>query len=230
MPPSPELVFDPSGDVLLVLSKRKTLQIRRLPEYDIPSSDSSQSDDEIVYDTDYYSKQTNRASKITDSECKVSSRHLALASRVFRAMFDGGFQEGIIPDNHQLRKVPLPEDDAQAMMVLLNIIYGLSREIPRTIDLQQLTAIAVLVDKYELHQVVEVYTDIWFHRLYNPHTIIESRLSDWIFVCWVLGKATEFKSLTQRAILCCGPRFVKNGLPLSSSIAGMFPFCDILNY
>lgn len=204
MSSSANLVFDPDGDVLLVLNG--PLKERDVAAFMFPDASG-----------DAPSSQEPRT--VEDVEVKVSSKHLALSSQVFRVMFDGRFQEGIVLEGRQLRRVPLPDDDADAMMILLNIIHGLTRRIPHYMDLSLLTDIAILVDKYALHEVTEVYTCIWFSKLYRPYSSPPSELTDWIFICWVFGRPNEFEKLTRAAILDCGLKFEDNGLPFPEWIA-----------
>lgn len=171
-----DLVFDPSGDVLLLLKKEIT---------------ATETDGGSVKNTKIVQK----------FEIKVSSRHLALASRVFRVMFGGQFRERIDSDDGHLAKVSLPEDDPDALVILLGITHGLSRRIPRRIDSQTFLAVVILIDKYEFHEMAEVFTDMWFVELWKPGSERESPDSEWIFICWVLNKELEFRNLTMGAIL-----------------------------
>ncbi|KAK1991092.1 hypothetical protein LX36DRAFT_694949 [Colletotrichum falcatum] len=84
-----------------------------------------------------------------DSEIKylVSSRHLALASTKFEAEFK--------------------EWDPEALLILMRVIHGQTRSVPRQIDLEILAKIAVLVDYYDSLEVVEVFASIWIGVLKN---------------------------------------------------------------
>ncbi len=177
------LVLDPDGDVLLVLSRPKT-----------PNT-------------------------VEEVEVKASSKHLTLASRVFRVMFDGRFREGIVPEGHQLRRVPLPDDDADATMLLLQIIHGRARQLPQSIDLAFLKVIAILVDKYALHEVTDFHTGIYYRALYDCLSSQPSDLADWIFLSWVFGKAADFREFTRKASFTCSSQIDDNGLPFPASLA-----------
>jgi len=67
-------------------------------------------------------------------EIQVSSRHLALASRVFRRMFDGNSPGSLNPERRPLTPVPLLDDNADALLVLLRIVHGFTRKVPRRLD------------------------------------------------------------------------------------------------
>ncbi|KIW59466.1 hypothetical protein PV05_03913 [Exophiala xenobiotica] len=160
-----EKIFDPDGDVLLIL--RPTC---------------------FLFGTD-------------SLEAKVSSRHLILASRVFRAMFNGNFREAAELRSQEVTKVPLPDDNPNAMVILLNIVHGLNGQVPTKISETFFLDIIMLIDKYELYEAAYVFTDIWFGYLWKWTESPPPRLFHWIHICWVLRRASEFKSLTQTAIL-----------------------------
>ena len=137
--------FDPEGGVLLVLTVPK--------DSDDSSSNSAswtgQAEELEVQSAQPSSTTHNGASassaedvETEEVEVLVSSRHLALASRVFRIMFDGNFREKITPGRTGLRRVPLPEDNHEAMMVLLRIIHGQNGKVPRAVSRALLVEIA----------------------------------------------------------------------------------------
>jgi hypothetical protein len=85
--------------------------------------------------------------------------------------------------------------------LLLNIIYGYTRKVPRELDLQRLLQVVLLIDKYKFYEVTEVFTDIWFdHLLPTMPSHIEESLTNWILISFVLEKADEFAALTRTAI------------------------------
>lgn len=62
-------------------------------------------------------------------------------------------------------EVPLIEDNAPAMLTILAIVHGLTRRVPRKVDKNLLVQVAISIDKYEFHEIAEVYTDMWFQDL-----------------------------------------------------------------
>ena len=81
---------------------------------------------------------------------------MTLASSVFKAMLNGHFMEGRLLAEMGMVEVPLPDDDPTAFTILLDIIHGRGSRVPRKLNLTLLTDIAVLVDKYRLHEVVSI--------------------------------------------------------------------------
>ena len=74
------------------------------------------------------------------------------------------------------------------------------RSVPRSINQDLLTEIAVLVDKYRLHGPLGFHSNMWIDGLKDkiPASLGED-LYKWICVSWVFSKATEFKKATQVA-------------------------------
>jgi len=64
----------------------------------------------------------------------------------------------IFKEGHDLAKgtaeVPLPDDDPTAFQILLDIIHHRYRRVPKKLDLDTVAEIAILVDKYQVHEYV----------------------------------------------------------------------------
>ncbi|KAK5204189.1 hypothetical protein LTR41_010161 [Exophiala xenobiotica] len=192
MEPRKDQIFDPDGDVVLILGGASV-------------SNASITDDTLPEENNEAEGpvpcQQHDETKSSDTfEAKVSSKHLILASRVFRAMFNGNFREAVELHKQEVSKVPLPDDNPDAMVVLLNIVHGLNKQVPRKIGETLFLDIVTLIDKYEVHEAAYLFTDIWFEDLkWTEKT--PPNLFDWIYICWVLTKASEFTNLTGTAIL-----------------------------
>ena len=83
-------------------------------------------------------------------DIRVASKILCFASPVFDAMFSSRFAEGTVPrSSTNPLKLPLPEDDAEAMERLLHVIhFNRKRSYDRTTG-DEFLAFAQLVDKYD---------------------------------------------------------------------------------
>lgn len=97
MSASEQVVFDPFGDVLLLLKPAP----EPVEEAESKGKGKGADNDDNQKDTkekqDHDSNCTVVPSPGPDGyiKARVSSSHLALASRVFRAMFHGSFREGV---------------------------------------------------------------------------------------------------------------------------------------
>ena len=131
---------------------------------------------------------------------RVSSKHLTLASPVFRTMFEDIYNEELSLYSQSDTELPLPYDNPAAFLIILHLIHGQCRKVPRKIDLWMLTELAILVDKYELLESVEALLDHWLQNLTSviPLTFNDDLLP-WICISWVFKKSEIFKNVTQIA-------------------------------
>ncbi|OCL14163.1 hypothetical protein AOQ84DRAFT_309366 [Glonium stellatum] len=132
---------------------------------------------------------------------RVSSSHLRLASPYFKRMFRSGWPEGDALRTKGRVEIRLQNsEDPDALLIILNIIHGHTRKVPRTVDLTMLTKIAVLVDIYECYEVVEMFSNMWIDSLIGdmPQSI-SMKLTQWIWVAWVFNKPDQFKVATRIA-------------------------------
>ena len=136
---------------------------------------------------------------------QVSSKHLMLASPVFKTMLSGNFAEGTTFRSKGSLELPLPDDHRKALMILLNIIHGRIRQLPSQLSADRLTSVAILINKYQFQNVVGVLTNLWYERV--PSWKSEDDFDDeeefsWrkIFVTWTLKRRREFKEATREAL------------------------------
>ena len=226
------LVLDPDGDLILVLNE----EIRDTGDDSVRSANALSSN--IGTPNEELGTQPTLADDIeqlsqpaTDpimrEVCiKVSSKHLILASTAFKAILQPNSQEG-----HRLRlglspRVPLPDDDPAALLILLNIIHGRFREVPHKVDLEMLTSISVLVDKYDLIQIAEAFTDKWVNRLKKtiPEQFDDSLLQ-WMCISHAFQLRKIWKHVTKVAQLHCEGPIFQDDLPIPESTIGM---CDVM--
>jgi hypothetical protein len=155
---------------------------------------------------------------------RASSEHLRLASPYFDKMLGGSWLEGNTLTTNGSVEVRLENDeDPAALLVLLNIIHGHTRKIPRSVDREMLTKFAVLVDYYDCHEAVEVFSDMWIVGLNKTLPNIYSKeLVQWIFISWVFNKAIPFRSMTWIAQSQSKGPLETYGLPIPSTIVGQY--------
>jgi hypothetical protein len=132
----------------------------------------------------------------------VSSKHLMLASPVFKAMLQhNNFKEGDTLRSSGKAKVELPDDDPAALRILLDIIHGRVRQVPRQVNLKIMTELSVIVDKYQMLEVVELYVELWMSTLKSSvPTFFTADLLAWLNISWVFGLADIFKQISRIAM------------------------------
>ncbi|EXJ76635.1 uncharacterized protein A1O5_01143 [Cladophialophora psammophila CBS 110553] len=237
------LVFDPSGDVFLLLERDDDQSNREgifipadsnttAPPDEVPENDANS----IVLHADADEKLLNNklascsTEKITrEIEMQVSSKHLSLASKVFGDMFHDKSLEGVASKSRELVTIPLMKDDFHSLEILLNIVHGFTRRVPRQVERCVLLQAVVLIDKYEFHEVAEVFTDMWFESLRPkiPQTLRQD-LACWVYICWELGKSEEFSKVTEIAILETNYALEDQGALVPFWIVGKSAPCGIL--
>ncbi|KAL9105776.1 MAG: hypothetical protein Q9187_008658, partial [Circinaria calcarea] len=258
MTPSINRVFDPDGDVVLVLteeiddgliegaSPRGELAETSTPEQlfiDDEGADEMLAEDNTLRhiftlagedQADLTRKGEESApgnqeighclSTYSETRLRVSSKHLILASPVFKAMLARNFKESATLRSTGTLELQLPDDDPAALLVLLDIIHGDTPQVPREVDLPMLTQLAVLVDKYQLYKVVGVYSEFWIDSLKGkiPQSFTQD-LVPWISIFYVFARPTEFKVVTRIAQRESKARIGEddgNDLPIPESVFG----------
>lgn len=165
---------------------------------------------------------SNVGAEPSEIRMRVSSRHLILVSSVFERLLKGAFAE-----SHSLRstgtlEIRLPEDAPKAFEIILNIIHGHTKKVPRKVAIELLTQICVLVDKYRFDEVAMIFTDMWFENLRRSSPVsFTMRLLSWICVSWVLRKEEMFKRVTKLAVSESDDH-LDSDLPIPGSIFGWY--------
>ena len=132
---------------------------------------------------------------------QVSCKHLSLASKVFENMFHSQPREVFATIDREPVQIPLQGDDFKSLHILLNIVHGWNRRVPRRVGTNTLLQVLLLADKYEFHEAAEVFTDMWFDAI-RP-TIpqnLQQDLASWVCICWHLKKPEELNALAKIAI------------------------------
>ncbi|KAK8029503.1 hypothetical protein PG993_010794 [Apiospora rasikravindrae] len=123
---------------------------------------------------------------------RLSSKHLILASTYFQKMLQGPWEES------KTRTLEAFDWDADAMLILMNIIHGRTRRVFRSISLEMLAKIASLVDYYDCHEIVELYADCWISNL--KHNLPKEYSRDlvlWLSISCVFSQGSLFQTLTK---------------------------------
>ncbi|KAH8764896.1 hypothetical protein F5883DRAFT_604994 [Diaporthe sp. PMI_573] len=96
----------------------------------------------------------------------LSLKHLISASPYFRRMLTGPWKENASRAD-RLYKVTASDWSEDAFKLLMDIVHGNSQNVPRSINLELLAKIAVMVDYYKCYDVVKFYSDTWIEGLGN---------------------------------------------------------------
>lgn len=175
-------VFDPDGEVLLTIS---------IPENSTDTKPAEQA--------------KNNVSGGSHVEMLVSAKHLMLASPVFKSMLQPHFTEGLALRSTGHVTIPLFDDDPNALKIVMNIIHSQAKNIPQQLGLKEFAHVAVLVDKYDLHNMVDHYALGWHEKLKGK--LPKSGYTDlypWLCIGWVFKLRGLFSHTTMLAIRYSG--------------------------
>lgn len=166
---------------------------------------------------------TSEAKTNTGITFLVSSRHLILASRVFKRMLRGGWTEGKAQDDGFFH-IAGEDWEVEALLILMNIIHGHNRKVPRIAHLNLLTQIALIIDYYELHEAAEAFGSIWIEQL-RPSipTAFTRDLIPWLCMSRILGEEEIFQAVMRVAVKHVHGEINTLKLPIMRQIEGGLP-------
>lgn len=157
----------------------------------------------------------------------LSSRHLSLASRYFKAELNGPWTEATADINDGLRHVEASDWDDQALLLLMRVLHGLNREVPHTITLEMLAKIAVLVDYYDCHEAVQLAVHMWIGALQDCLPLECNRdLILWLSVSIIFRQPEIFRKITKLAIRESREPLPALDLPISQTVIGKRSFAQ----
>ncbi|KAK3394997.1 hypothetical protein B0H63DRAFT_533424 [Podospora didyma] len=134
----------------------------------------------------------------------VSSCHLILASPVFNAMLTGKWAESAKTDGKF--NLNAEDFDTNALVVVMNVLHLKNRNVPKSISMQMLAKIAIVVDYYQIWETLELASSPWITHLKTTLISIMSptlttEIHMIIFTCWVFQDSACFREANKVAIL-----------------------------
>jgi len=155
---------------------------------------------------------------------QVSSKHLMLASAYFKRSLGSKLEEGHTLRSQGYMEISMDGQQPEAMLIVMNIIHGRTRQVPFSIDVDMLTRIAVLVDYLECHEAVEPYACRWVGNLerYIPRNY-SRELVQWICISLVFDEKELVEEITRTALLQAKRPVATLDLPIRDSFTGPNP-------
>jgi hypothetical protein len=149
----------------------------------------------------------------------VSRRHLVSAAPTFERMLsETNWTEGIRNENDGLYHVPAEDWDSEALLYVLQVLHLRNGQVPRTVSLEMLAKIAVLIDFYQCAEALESFTERWVEHL-QVTTPVPSyfcrNLMLWMCIAWVLRLPQEFVQTTTVSIRRDDQELPTLGLPIT---------------
>lgn len=222
-------VLDPVGDIILVL-RNPNAPFAVWDEWEgVGSSESASATDEdnppspptLFGDEPAPADDEVEPEQPSKIRFRLSSRHLSLASRYFEKQLEAPWKDDSAVSSCGCYYIYADDWDAEALLALVQIMHGRNRSVPRSLNLEMLAKIAVLVDYYECHEAVEVFSEIWFKALESPLPTQSNRdLILGLVVSWVFKQADVFETVTARAMQQCKGPLPTLDLPIPKSLVG----------
>lgn len=246
-----KFIIDPNGDMLLILTKAKRDIADWQEEDPTPEAQSSETtqasherpeatteDDDILEFT-----QSIRAATLYESEeyhYLVSSDQLRTASDYFRNIFKHEFTESEIDEDGK-RICTAEEMHPDALKIMMDVAHSNKQDILQELSLEMLVHVAIVVDYYNMHQVLAEYKDIWIERAKahdakpSPGTVdflglkgpkglellgYSERSVMWMFICYAFEAEIAFEQVTKGIILNLNGPCQDLGLPMPSLLIG----------
>jgi hypothetical protein len=159
-----------------------------------------------------------------ETEMLVSGKHLELASSVFETMITGPFAEGKA-DSSGIRQITATNWDPEAFKIIMNIIHGYHREVPRSLGLEMLSRVAMIVDYYECNECVEVYIDMWLEGSSSELPTVYGRdCVLYLFISWVFSKPRMFGDMAYLALRHSQKLIETEDIPIPAEVLGRFQY------
>lgn len=155
-----------------------------------------------------------------------------LASPSLRKMYSGDWKETTLRDEDGLLSWDVGDlFDPNAFIIVMNVVHGLNRKVPRAVDLELLAKIAVIVDYLKCHESMDVFSAIWIEGLRSSIPGTYSReLILWIMVSSIFRDQKAFGTASRTAILNARDEVPSIGLPIHQKIISQYIPPQFNNY
>ena len=120
---------------------------------------------------------------------QASSKAMSMASPVWRIMLDpkGPFRESQ-PENNE---VTFPDDDAEALLILLLAAHLRFQHVPHELCLDQLLAVCTACDKYDCVELIRPWISGWQACQSRPAG--QAMRAKQLFIAWTTGDEAAFE-------------------------------------
>jgi len=134
---------------------------------------------------------------------RVCSRTMARTSKVFERMLYGPFKEGrdqVVQGKEWA--VELPEDNADALQVVLKVIHGNIDQVPEKLERPELLAITKLTHFYDMTQALRAHWNGWLTKLPVERIVFERLICD-VQIAIELGDLNLFIKVLRPLVAYC---------------------------
>ncbi|KAL3297541.1 Nuclear pore protein-like protein [Colletotrichum asianum] len=129
----------------------------------------------------------------------VCSRALARHSPVLKAMLFGAFAEARRPTDGSQWVVKVSEDNHKQFPVFLSIVHGCFQDVPKELDVQDLGALLVIVDKYDALPIIRPWVKGWLETP-RERWAAEGYSSNLVCYAWMTGHRAIFEKEARNTV------------------------------
>ena len=148
---------------------------------------------------------------------QVHSFVLKNTSRYFSAMFGPHFSEGQDLGGDRPKEIPMPDDNADALKIICNIIHLRNDAVPETLNPGEVLQVAITADKFDCVVALKHASMLWL----NPRDIEDIlELGHLMAAAYVFDNAQAFREITLSMML----RHKDSYLPLTDKDIGLVNF------
>ena len=154
-----------------------------------------------------------------------SKKHLTLASRRAAKLFSSQFKEASVESDGFYHWKFEGIFNAEAFELVLKIIHGKTRDVPRSVKLDLLADIATIVDDLECHEAVAFFSTNWLFgwpvEWPSTEELRGKPLAQLILASFVFEHASLFQTYTKMAIRHNIDVISTYELPIRADVSGM---------
>lgn len=181
-------------------------------------------EDEVIAEPESVKKERKLISS-HEVHCIVSSKHMINASHIFESLLAGDSAEAKLLRAKGHTKLQVLAD-FDTMVILLNVIHGPSRKVPRQVTLTELSNLAILASKLGMTETVQFFSDTWIDALQReglPRSYNQAVLQ-LLLVFHVFDRPDEFKSMSRLVQRECDENLLQDSesIPIPRAILGTF--------
>lgn len=125
---------------------------------------------------------------------RVSSKAMCLASSVWRAMLD---PSGLWKEAQEESNVNFPDDDPDALRIVLDIAHFHFHRIPDTLTYMQLLELAILCDKYDTARLVLLWFQLHWKSPFSNYAQDHGKEGS-LLIAWVFFDEVTFSNVAAR--------------------------------
>lgn len=124
----------------------------------------------------------------------VSTKVLCLASPVWKTMFDPKGPWNIQPGEEGFS---MPEDDPNALLILLDAAHLNFDRIPSVVSFDLLLQVLILCDKYDVMRLLRPWIPGWIRASKKFTPVCSPGNQDWLFIAWSFGNETIYNDVSK---------------------------------